>query len=200
MSRLAALLAAASTACAADLREDFPFDGELPGGTYLVHEARGDQTLTRLDASRDTAWVYLDLDTGEQVPAAMAAGDGEWDLAFQRFRIISNGGVSGVGQTTVAALVGTELEAVSQAPRDGYWADQPDGPDANEDVDSAFLVNEGWYRYDLLAHKLSPRDNVYVVRTGRGAYFKLRLLSYYDQAGSAARLSLLWAQLSPPAG
>ncbi len=196
--RLSTLALVGCVGCAGDLRRDFPFDGELPDGVFVVHEDEPAATVTRVDASNKTAWVYLDLDTREQVSASAAAGQPEWDLAFQRFRIVSNGGVSGSGQTEVAALLDTGFDDVARAPREGYVTDRPDGPDANEDVDSAFLEGDGWYAYDGLAHKLSPRNNVYVVHTDRGRYFKLRLLSYYDDAGAAGHLSFRWAQVQAP--
>jgi hypothetical protein len=47
-------------------------------------------------------------------------------------------------------------------------------------------------------HRLTTLDHVYVVRTGKGAYFKVRLGSYYDENGTAARISLQFAPLAPP--
>ena len=47
---------------------------------------------------------------------------------------------------------------------------------------------------------LSARpDLVYVVHTPEDSYFKVQILDYYDDAGTAGYLSLRWAPLAPPA-
>ncbi|MCI0574155.1 MAG: hypothetical protein L0Y66_25775, partial [Myxococcaceae bacterium] len=66
---LALLLAA----CAPDLRDDFPFDGERPSGPRVSHEELGDgSSLTHVDASDKGAWVYLDLDTRAELDTPTA--------------------------------------------------------------------------------------------------------------------------------
>ncbi len=199
----ATLLAAAiclAPACAPDLRDDYPFDGELPAGTYVTHEELGDGlTRTTVDATHKEAWVYYDFDTRQEVSAGDAAGTLDWDLAFQRFKIISNGGVSGAGSVAVAVLQGGDFESLTRAPADGYLTDEADGPDDNSDVDSAFLAGDGWYSYNLLQHKVLPRPELlYVVRTSQAKYFALKLVAYYDAAGSGAKPSFDWKWLSAP--
>jgi hypothetical protein len=199
LSRLASLCLLA--ACAPDLREDFPFDGEAAPGRHVTHEEQeGGVVRTQVDASQKEVSIYLDLDAREELSAAQALEGQAWDLAFQRFKVTSNGGVSGPGEAAVAALPGADFAALTRAPApDTFQRDAADGPDANGEVDSAFLLEDGWYRYDLLQHKLSPRPVVYVVRTTRGRFFKLELLGYYDAAGTAGVLTFRWAEVEPPA-
>jgi hypothetical protein len=188
------------SACAPDLREDYPFDGAVPsdGESRVTFEPNGDGTTTsRVDATRKEIFVYVDLDDAREIPGTEAVGTGEWDLAFQRFKIISNSGVSGVGGVEVAVLPGQDFGALTHAPSAGYQHDAPDGPDGNSDVDSAFLVDDGWYVYDLSVHKVAPRNNVYVVHTARG-FYKLKLLAYYDQAGTGAKVSFQWGPVAAP--
>jgi hypothetical protein len=193
---LTALLFAAG--CAPDLREDFPFDGELPDGDYVTFEPQDDGGfLVRVDATRKESWVYVDMVGQKYVKAADAVGSSGWDLAFQRFKVISNSGVSGPGEVEVAVLPGQSFEELTVAPKDGYVRDAEDGPDGNGDLDSAFLVDDGWYSYSLVEHKLASRDVTYAVKA-RGSYFKLRMVSYYDEAGSAGRLRLRWGKLNAP--
>jgi len=188
-----------SGACAPDLRTDFPFDGTAPenGQSHFTFETKGNGVWqTVADASQKEFWVYLDVDNSKEIPGAEALGTKEWDLGFQRFKIISNSGVDGVGDVEVAVLPGQDFDTLSTAPETGYLRDAPDGPDSNTDVDSAFLVNDGWYAYDLLKHKVAPNPNVYVVHTAH-AYYKLKLMAYYDAAGTAGKITFLWAPLSP---
>lgn len=199
MKPLAAALALLTfAACAPDLRDDFPFDGELPEGNYVTFEDQGDGSfIVRVDATYKEAWVYVDMLERKDVPASEAVGGTNWDLAFQRFKIISNSGVDGVGTVETAVLEGQDFDALTQAPASGYLQDAADGDDSNGDVDSPFLKGDGWYSYSLVEHKLATRDVVYVVHA-RGSYFKLKMLDYYDAAGTGAKPSFRWAPVSPP--
>ena len=47
-------------------------------------------------------------------------------------------------------------------------------------------------------HHISPRDVVYVLRGRDGNYWKLRMLSYYDEAGTSAQLSFEYAPIAAP--
>jgi HmuY protein len=181
-------------ACAPDLRDDFPFDGQLPDGTYIeLEDEGGGSTRLVVDATNKTSYVYLDLDPVPmlELQGAAAIESNAWDLSFQRFKISGNGGTSGPGPVEIAVLDGADYDALTQAPADGYQQDATTtviGGDAEG----------GWYVYDLSVHKLVPRDRVYVVRSTERAYFKLKMLGYYDEHGTAARLTLRTARLTPP--
>jgi hypothetical protein len=193
-------IAAALPACAEDLRPDQP-DAGVPGGdddddggggpSHVTNTDNGDGTTTTVvDATRDADWVYLDLETAAEV------GEGDdWDLAFQRFKIKLNGGVSGDGGMEVAILPGADFGAMVAAPADGWVTDVADGPDDDADPDLAF---GGWYAYDVATHVLTPNDQVYVVRSGAGGYFKLEMLDYYDDAGTSAFPKFRWGPVEPP--
>jgi hypothetical protein len=57
---------------------------------------------------------------------------------------------------------------------------------------SLFNSGDGWYAYDQTSHVLTPRANVYFVRTS-GGVFALRFLSYYDAAGTSGFVKLTFA-------
>ncbi|RMH39585.1 MAG: hypothetical protein D6689_16075 [Deltaproteobacteria bacterium] len=174
-------------------------DADVPG--RIAHTDNGDgTTTTRVDASREGVWVYLDLETKAEVDPATPDDSDDWDLAFQRFKIKSNGGASGTGGVEVAVLPDADFDALSRAPEVGYIVDAPDSDDDDEDPDTAFLGGDGWYDYDPSSHTLSPRDIVYVVRTVEGGYFKLQMLDYYDDAGTSGFPTFRWGPVEPPAG
>jgi hypothetical protein len=95
----------------------------------------------------------------------------------------------------VAVLTEQTLDAVLVAPSEGYVPDQPDSDDGDTVANSAFEDEDGWYDYDEETNRLSPRQNVYVVQTARGVFYKLALLDYYDEAGSSGHPSFSWAEL-----
>jgi hypothetical protein len=185
-------LALGSLACAEDLRLD-PDDGENEIVSTEPLESGG--FTTRVDASAQETWVYFSFVSGAQVIPLDPLNSSDWDLGFQRFHIVTNGGVSGSGGASVATLVDQSFESVTVAPADGYVTDQPDTDDSDMIVNSAFEVGDGWYAYDEATNRLSPRPIVYVIQTGRGAHYKVSILDYYNQAGSSGYPSFSWAEL-----
>lgn len=200
----ALLVAGLSSACGDDLQpQPGPEEEEDPvvhpeDSANLKHQDHGDGSFTSVvNATEPTAWVGLDLDAGKEVSAA---GDAAWDLAFQRFVVKSRGGVSGTGGVQVAIVADTSFGQLTQAPSTGWATDAADGDDVDTTPDTVFNASGGWYVYDLKFHTLTPRTQRYVVRSDQGTYFKVEMLSYYDDAGSPANVKLRWAKVAAPAG
>ncbi len=186
------LLTLATAGCADDLRNDAPdattaTDAAVSSSVVTVRE--GSLARTTVDATRADAWTYLDLDTG----AASSADAAGWDLAFQRFKVKTNGGANGAGNVEVALLDGARFEDVTTAPTAGWTRDAASEGDAGTGL--AFAQGGGWYAYDPASHQLAPRAVVYVVRSTAGRAYRLRFTGYYDSAGTAGFVRFEWAQL-----
>jgi hypothetical protein len=194
MKRMMLVAVAASVAaCADEIRPENPEPVDPVDGAHVTHVDNGDgSTTSTVDASSMSEWIYLDLDAGAEVDA----GDAAWDLAFQRFLILVDGGVSGDAGVEVAILDGADFAGMTAAPTDGWITDAADGDDEDAEPD---LALGGWYAYDPATHVLSPNDLVYVVRTGEGAYVKLQMLDYYDDAGTSGFPRFQWAPVGAPA-
>lgn len=131
-----------------------------------------------VDASSRDAWVYLTLE-GDAVTVADEASSTEWDLAFRRTGIRTNGGVSGPGfggaRETDAAW-----DTIVSASTVGFVEDAmvpvAGPPGSGEAPGNAALA--GWFDYDGTTHVVSPRDTVYLVRGASGDYAKLRVLAW----------------------
>ena len=199
MPRITRYLLLCLAACGGDIQpepgpEPTPIDGE-PAAVFRHTPQEDDSVITIADATDGAAWRALDLDTGQTLDTAVQTG---WDLSFQRFHIRTRGGVNGTGGVVVA-VVPDSFESLSTAPASGYREDVADGDDSDSEPDNVFeRVEDGWYSYDVMTHTLSPRARTYVLRSDAGRYFKLRMLGYYDPAGSPAVLSFQWKQVEPP--
>ncbi|MFT5354139.1 MAG: hypothetical protein ACI9KE_001340 [Polyangiales bacterium] len=160
----------------------------------FTHDTSGSSIESNVDASDTESWQYLDLDTGVSTddPA-------EWDLAFRRFFVRVNGGVT--GNAGVLAQVSTQsYESLAQAP-DGAWSSaEPDGSgDEDDEPDNVF--NNGtddWYAYDDTTHTLTARARAYALRSSLGRYYRLQFVDYYDGAGSPAQVSFRWTSIDAP--
>ncbi|WPB74052.1 HmuY family protein [Archangium violaceum] len=187
------LLGLAVAGCAPDLRSDYPFDGQTNSGPLVEVTPQDDGSSHALiDATNKSALVFFDIDEGREMKTDEAFETNAWDLAFQRYTITMNGGGGNpTGQVRVAVIKNTPWDSLTTAPTEGYQQD------ASEPVFNG--VESGWYFYDLSVHRLSPREELaYVVRSSNGQFFKLQMLSYYDSAGTPARLSFRYQPLPPP--
>jgi hypothetical protein len=195
----AAVCALLLGSCAEDLK--FQPYSEPPVVERVVTEDNGDDTFTtHVVAEDDELWIYFDFQSGGEVIPEDPAESTDWDLAFQRFHVMTNGGSSGSGEARVAVLAAADFDALQRAPEGGYVEDSDDGDDDDSDPDYVFEIDDGWYAYDPSSHTLSPRALVYVVRTPEGDYFKLMMLGYYDDSGSDGRPSFRWAPVEAPEG
>ena len=174
-----ASLLALLTGCASSIE---PEDEPAPFGQDQIEQSQdGDVWTMIVDATSEEAWVAYDLDTAAQVDPE---GD-TWDLAFQRFNVDLNDD----GGAVAAVLDDTTLDEVTEPPADGFGSDSlsEDGP--------PLYVFKDWYTYNYATHTLSANVVTYVVQTTEGAYAKIQLFDYYDDAGTPAVLHIEWALL-----
>lgn len=191
-----ALAVTLGAGCAEDIK---PEPEPTPGESRITSSALGNGvTRSIVDATHEEDWVYMDLDTGLEVTVAAPATSPAWDLAFKRFQVKSNGGISGTGGVTAAKLSGADFDALTHAPAEGWIVDAEDSEDEGAEPDFVFLTDGFWYHYDLATHALTPADQAYVVKSSAGAYFKLAFLGYYDEVGSSGFPSFKWAPVAAP--
>ncbi len=126
-----------------------------------------------IDATNEEHWTYFDFSRGRQVkihdPSSL-----EWDLAFRRGKIISNGGATNkFGKAGLIDLGEVLFDAVENVPLKEFIADKA----TRTETESPVLVQ--WYRYNYITHKLTARKNVYIMRTSDGKFAKIQFMSFY---------------------
>lgn len=183
-----------------DAAEPLPLPRGIPArsGSFRNSATRDDGLLTVADASSETEWRQFDLDSGRE-----SSDEQDWDLAFSRFRIRLNGGLSGPAAVQVAALVDQSFAELTRAPEQGYSREQPDSTgeegDADSEPDNPFNAGaQDWYDYNVMTHELAPKPITYVVLSSAARYYKLRIESYYDKSGTPGAMKFEWAELPPP--
>lgn len=139
-----------------------------------------------VDARSKEIWMYFDFSRGAVVAVQDPKTD-EWDLAFQRYVIKTNGGdTNPAGQGALLSLGEREVASVTQVPATAAFIS--DVRTKNR-LASYNPVVEKWYNYSYLANVLAPKPVVYIVRTQDGKYAKMRLLSYYCKDNMAGCLT-----------
>ncbi|MFA5939796.1 MAG: HmuY family protein [Sinimarinibacterium sp.] len=173
-----------------------------------------DGTQADVDASDESAWVYVDLTHAQQVAPADPANDpAGWDLALKRSDIRLNGGASGAGSVAIHDGLRDDWAARSSVPADAEWhTDTAEAlafvtyPPRETGGECAFAADGdyGWYYYSGFCdkgdglHHISPREVVYIVRGRDGLYWKLRVLDYYSDTGEAGHSSFEFAPVPAP--
>lgn len=132
-----------------------------------------------IDASDPHTWTHFHLATRASFKSPYIAADfTEWDIAFNRATILTNGGATGKGGVAVASLENADFNEVTEAPLTGYVADERAG---GQTANPALAK---WYAYNYWTHRLTPKPAVYVIRAANGNFAKLRIVSFY--CGAAA--------------
>ncbi len=136
-------------------------------------------SIITMDARAD-GFVYFDFSSGSLVPSPPPLG---WDLAFQRFTILANGGPDFPGRGGIIDLGPISLDSLTAVPTSGYAGNTPGREVSNE-------ATARWYEYSWTSHILSPKPLVYAVRTADGRYAAFEVLSYYCPTAQAGCTTL----------
>lgn len=144
-----------------------------PTGTNsTTRHASGDYWVTQVDATSYDEPVYYSFAAKDVLSLGKPAAN-DWDVAFKRSVISTNGGESGSGD-----VVGVDLTALGIA---GDFVDVTAG-DANQVAaddwvsDGKKLVLDGYYTYNMQTHAMTVTRNVYALRDAAGRYLKLQIL------------------------
>jgi hypothetical protein len=141
--------------------------------------------LYTLDARASERWTFFDFSRGSVVEVPHQFGV-DWDLAFQRHKILANGGATNPkGKGAILNLGEVAFDGMVEVPAEGYIEDTiaAINPEA---ITTENLAIKAWYHYNFLTHVLRPKPNVYVIRTADGRYAKMRIVSYYCDGGQAS--------------
>ncbi len=143
----------------------------------------GDKMLFTLDATDSGAWVHFKLSNATSFKRAEFAKNSlDWDIAFRRAKIITNGGETNKkGMAAVALMDTADFDSVVSVPDEELFMKDNTDDNLYEPKNPAI---DKWYEYDFWTHRLKPKKNVFVIRTADGRYAKFKILNYY--CGTAA--------------
>lgn len=129
--------------------------------------------VATVNASSEKEYAYFDFSSGEPVkihdPSSL-----EWDLAFRRSKVISNGGASSkLGKGGLIDLGPIGFDTVTEVPRENYVVDVS----TRTDTENPALMKP--YNYNYFTHKLKAKKNVYAARTADNKFAKFQFLNFY---------------------
>ena len=135
--------------------------------------------LLVVNASSYEDFVYISVKSG--ITSVTSPNQNlDWDIAVRRYQFLTNSGTSGAGFG--GALLddsGISFEELNTAPLSGYIIDEilpADGSPGSQEGNGN-LALQNWYDYAGLG-SLSPKNQNYIIRTAKGDYAKLHIISY----------------------
>jgi hypothetical protein len=141
-----------------------------------------------VNSTGSTTWKYFSFAKNDTITVLNPSTSTEWDLAFQRYRIKTNGGKSGAasGSAANSYLKGqTGFDALKLVSDTATFVTDNDISIAVQQGYATYTVNPkiySWFTIELATQgtQIVPSDYIYVVKTGSGKYAKVWFKSYYS--------------------
>jgi len=149
--------------------------------------------IFEVNATGSTIWKYFNFAKNDTIAISDPSVSNEWDLAFQRYRIKTNGGMSGSGLGSAANsyLKGQtgfdELNIISDTVT--FTADDSVNIAVQQGY-ATYVINPeiySWFTIELAAQgtQIVPSDYIYIIKTGSGIYAKVWFKSYYSATNAS---------------
>lgn len=152
----------------------------------------GEAQLLTLDATSEKAWTYVSFAKGIVAAPEKPEESLDWDIAFQRYNMKTNGGTSGPGQGAVADLGELDMKTTTSAQVSNWTVDAVIEDARTSDKRSMNSVLSGWYSYHFGRHELVSKYLLYAVRAADGRVALFKIHDYYDDAGTAGHYKVLY--------
>jgi hypothetical protein len=150
-----------------------------------------------INSTSSAVWKYFSFASNDTVSIADPATSTAWDLAFQRYRIKTNGGLSGNAAGSAAnsykkgAAGFDELKIV---PDTTTFKTDSSIDIAVQQGYATYVVNPvlySWFTLEFATQgtQIVPSDYIYIVKTAAGKYAKIWLKSYYSATNQSGHVS-----------
>ena len=153
----------------------------------------------RVTLSRKTEygndWIYFSLSQGKELTGINEENresNKTWDLAFNRYNVRTNSGLSGKGKGGAADTGKTKMSEVTTVPDLTFEVDEMGKITSKftgsgvEEIDSP--LNKKLSKaidFQGPPPTYTPNNHVYIVRTADGKYAKIKIENFYNDEGKS---------------
>ena len=187
------------TSCGDDDDEDAP---AVPGGSNLEVKT---VVLPNPGYGEDN-WIYFSLSEGkilEGINESNRKDNTKWDLAFYRYNIRTNSGLSGVGKGGALDTKATELADVTAVPAGEFTVDvmgsvtssMSSFPPPSIETPLNELLGEA-IKFQGPPPSYTPNNHVYIVKTADGKFAKIQIRGFYNDEGESGHLNFSYVYQS----
>jgi hypothetical protein len=139
-------------------------------------------------STSSSEWKYFSFVSNDTVTVTDPEHSSAWDLAFQRYRIKTNSGLSGsgLGGAANSYMKGQSgFDALKAVPDTSTFA-------VDEEISVAIIMGYAtyvvnpllytWFSLEFSAQgtQIIPSDDIYIIKTSTGKYAKVWFKSYYS--------------------
>lgn len=150
-----------------------------------------------INSTASTKWKYYSFEKNDTVIVTDPMTSTEWDLAFQRYRIKTNGGLSGNAQGSAAnsyQKLQTGFDILKVVPDTASFTPDESIQIAVQQGYAAYILNPeiySWFSIELApaGTQIVPSDYIYIVKTAKGRYAKVWFKSYYSASNVSGYVS-----------
>ena len=151
-----------------------------------------------VNATGSATWKYFSFEKNDTITVTDPATSVDWDLAFQRYRIKTNGGKSGNGMGSAANSYKkgqTGFDALTLVSDTATFVVDDAIQIAVQQGYATYIVNSAlytWFGIELAAQgtQIVPSDYIYVVKTGTGKFAKVWFKSYYSTTNVSGYITI----------
>ncbi len=151
-----------------------------------------------INSTGSTTWNYFSLANNDTVTVADPTHSNTWDLAFQRYRIKTNGGESGNGSGSAANSFKkgqTGFDALKIVSDSATFIADNSISIAVQQGYATYVVNPVLYTWFTLEFatqgtQIVPSDYIYIVKTSTGKFAKVWIKSYYSATNVSAYVTI----------
>jgi hypothetical protein len=150
-----------------------------------------------INSTSSTIWKYFSFAENDTIVVSDPLTSKEWDLAFQRYRIKTNGGLSGngLGSAANSYLKGQiGFDALKIVPDTATFSADASVNIAVQQGYATYVINpeiNTWFTIELAAQgtQIVPSDYIFFVKTGDGKYAKVWFKSYYSATNLSGHIT-----------
>lgn len=169
----------------------------------VFSRSNGDGSVTtRFNATNLDFYIFFHFETNKQVPLSQK-DTLTWDIAFNRYKVATNSGdtnrfglggacLSNTNDFGVASSTSAASQGCATFTTDTVATTQGIGGAGASYIGNALMTE--WYNYTI--GELSPKPNIYLVRSGTGtAIYAVKIENYYSDAGTSGYPTIRWKKL-----
>ena len=156
-------------------------------------------TEHRVTLSRKTDygndWIYFSLSEGKELTGINEdnrESNQTWDLAFNRYNVRTNSGLSGKGKGGAADTGKTNMDEVTTVPNVSFVVDEMSKITSKftgsgvEEIESPLNKKLGEaIKFQGPPPTYTPNNHVYIVKTADGKYAKIKIENFYNDEGKS---------------
>ena len=144
--------------------------------------------IFEINSTGSTTWKYFSFSKNDTVTVSDPHSSIDWDLAFQRYRIKTNGGESGNGMGSAANSYKkgqAGFDALKLVPDTTTFVTDESIEIAVQQGYATYIVNPRlytWFKIEMATQgtQIVPSDYIYIIKTAEGKYAKVWFKSYYS--------------------